>query len=218
MYRYARRGITFSQKELRDLSISAVVLTLCFTLQRYYGLWTSIAEYPGFFLNILLISFVAVITAFIFHELAHKYVAQKYGYWAEYRASYFFLAVALACALFLGFVFAAPGAVVIAGYLSRRENGIISVAGPLTNYFVALALTPFLLVHGLAGMLSPIAHLLVESIVVVNLFIAGFNMIPFGNLDGAKVLAWNWKVWLGTIIAIGSTFIIVFSVLNGWLT
>ncbi|MEM3444865.1 MAG: hypothetical protein QW115_02715 [Thermoplasmata archaeon] len=205
MYRYSKT-ITFSTKELKDLSISVLVLSLCFTLAVYYGRWYLLNG--PLFLQGFLISFVAVITAFVFHELAHKYVANRYGYWAEYRASYFFLAVAFVCSLFLGFVFAAPGAVVIAGYLSRRENGIISIVGPMTNYGVALALIPFFLLHIFCGVLQ----VLIETIIFVNLFIAGFNLIPFGNLDGAKVLAWDWKIWLISVIAIGVTFILTFFV------
>lgn len=207
MYRYSK-GITFSSKELKDLSISVLVLALCFTLARYYGKWLLIER--SAFLYIFLISFVAVITAFLFHELAHKYVANRYGYWAEYRASYFFLAVALVCSIFLGFVFAAPGAVVIAGYLSRKENGVISIAGPMTNFGVALALVPFFLLRTFSGILG----ILIETVIFVNLFIAGFNLIPFGNLDGAKVLAWNWKIWLFAVIAIGLTFFLTFFLLG----
>ncbi|MEM4307814.1 MAG: metalloprotease [Thermoplasmata archaeon] len=208
MYRYSK-SITFSTRELRDLSVSVVVLALCFTIARFYGNWVALIS-VSWFLYLFLASFVAVITAFVFHELAHKYVANRYGYWAEYRASYFFLAIALACSLFLGFVFAAPGAVVIAGYLSRRENGIISIAGPITNYVVALVLLPPFLLHLFSGFLA----YLIETVIFVNLFIAGFNLIPFGNLDGAKVLAWNWRIWLLALIAIGITFILAFFILS----
>lgn len=205
MYRY-RKSIKFSSRELRDLLISVVALSFCFTLARFYGrlgaLWSSL------FLYVFLISFVAVITAFVFHELAHKYVATRYGFWAEYRASYFFLAIALVCSIFLGFVFAAPGAVIIAGYLSRRENGVISIAGPLTNYGVAIAFLPLFLLGSFSGFFGT----LIETVIFVNLFIAGFNLIPFGNLDGAKVLAWNWKIWLITVAAIGLTFVFAFFV------
>ncbi|MCX8173264.1 MAG: hypothetical protein N3F63_01455 [Thermoplasmata archaeon] len=207
MYRYTK-AITFSSRELRDLSISVLVLSLGFTMARSWGTWIILTDWT-LFLYLFLISFVAVITAFVFHELAHKYVANRYGYWAEYRASYFFLLVALACALFLGFVFAAPGAVVIAGYLSRKENGIISISGPMTNYGVALALLPLFLTSAFSGFLGA----LIETVIFVNLFIAGFNLIPFGDLDGAKVLAWNWKIWLLAVAAVGVTFILAFFVL-----
>lgn len=202
MYRY-RRSITFSSTELKHLTISVLILTLSFTFASIYGRWQF--QNLATIQKTLLISFIAVLTAFLFHELAHKYTANRYGYWAEYRASYFFLILALACSLLLGFVFAAPGAVVIAGYLSRRENGIISIAGPLTNFAIALLFTPLIFLP-----LSQILIEIAESIVFVNLFIAGFNLIPFANLDGAKVFAWNWKIWLLSILAIVLAFIFIF--------
>ena len=49
---------------------------------------------------------------------------------------------------FFGFIFAAPGAVVIkASYIHPSKNGKISLAGPLTNIILALlffALIPLL--------------------------------------------------------------------------
>ncbi|MGB9636215.1 MAG: hypothetical protein ACPL1Y_03065 [Thermoplasmata archaeon] len=199
-YRY-RRGISFSSRELKDIMISVLVLTTCFTLARIWGAWNALDIQVA--IQLFMISFFAVLTAFLLHELAHKFTANYYGYWAEYRASYFFLLIAFACSLFLGFVFAAPGAVVIAGYLSRRENGIISAAGPFTNLMIAVILLPATFLLPLTGFLNAT----VGTVIYVNLFIAGFNMIPFGNIDGAKVLAWKWWVWLLMVIAICATFV-----------
>jgi Zn-dependent protease len=43
---------------------------------------------------------------------------------------------------FLGFVFAAPGAVHIKGYINKMQNGIFSLAGPLMNLILALVFLP----------------------------------------------------------------------------
>ena len=81
----------------------------------------------------------AGILAFVLHELAHKFTAIKFGFWAEFRKNNFMLLVAVALAALVGFVFAAPGATVIYNIrpdgrvISREENGKISAAGPLTN-------------------------------------------------------------------------------------
>ncbi|MDK2988251.1 MAG: hypothetical protein PWQ47_1389 [Methanothermococcus sp.] len=80
--------------------------------------------------------------------------------------------------------FIAPGAVYIyKDYLTSEENGLISIAGPLTN--VALAFV-FLILH--IPIISDIGYM-------VNIFLAAFNMIPIYPLDGAKVLNWNPVIW-----------------------
>ena len=72
------------------------------------------------------------------HELAHKIVAQRNGAWAEFRAYPLGLVLAVVSAL-LGFILAAPGAVYIQGAISRKQDGKISIAGPLTNLGLGLA-------------------------------------------------------------------------------
>jgi len=32
--------------------------------------------------------------------------------------------------------------------------------------------------------------------IIVNLFLAAFNLVPFGPLDGKTVIAWSKPVWL----------------------
>src|SRR5512138_1824638 len=107
-----------------------------------------------------LISFgIALLTVgigFILHEMAHKFTAIRYGYWAEFRKDNSMLLVAVALASLVGFVFAAPGATVIysndARGLSREENGKISAAGPVTNLILCI---PFaLILFGSGGLTS----------------------------------------------------------------
>lgn len=91
------------KSEIIDLALSLVALTIAFSVLGAKG----IPEMEIFF-----VSAVGVGTGFLLHELAHKFVAQRYGYWAEYQANYFGLVAVVAMA-FMGFIFAAPGAVMI---------------------------------------------------------------------------------------------------------
>ena len=59
------------------------------------------------------IALLTVGIGFILHEMAHKFTAIRYGYWAEFRKDNSMLLVAVALASLVGFVFAAPGATVI---------------------------------------------------------------------------------------------------------
>ena len=89
----------------------------------------------------------------------------------------------------MGFAFAAPGAVIIYGRPSRKENGIISLAGPLTNLilgglFLGISIPFFLFTINTVG-----SGLL--FIGLINLFIGCFNMLPVMPFDGAKI--WRWS-------------------------
>jgi len=102
---------------------------------------------------------------------------------------------------FLGFIIAAPGAVMISGPVGRRRNGKISMAGPLTNIVLALLffILSFLTVRGIInvpGIIKPVLFLGF----FINSLLALFNMIPLGNFDGRKVLTWNKVVYFSMLI------------------
>ena len=158
---------------------------------------------------------LAVGPAFLLHEIGHKVIAKKYGCWAEFRADPKGLQFGVILAFLLGFLFMAPGAVMVAGLVTRRQNGHIAVAGPLTNLGLFIIGIPlWTLILGLSGAFNitdlPLlstgsnAYLSGGSIVwqsmlidagvwwlSANLILGLFNMIPWGPLDGAKVREWN---------------------------
>jgi Zn-dependent protease len=119
----------------------------------------------------------------------HKFTAERYGYWAEFRTWTMGIVLALLTSS-LGFIFAAPGATYIRGLdVSDRQNGLISLAGPATNVVIAIV---FLLVGlGGTGLVGQVGNVGFQ----VNLFLALFNMLPVIPLDGAKVFHWNKVLW-----------------------
>ncbi|MFQ6127832.1 MAG: site-2 protease family protein [Thermoplasmata archaeon] len=192
--------IRFSNIEIQQITISILVLAVAFTivLSNPFSPSSSIT----YIAIIFVISLIAVLTGFLLHELAHKVLAQKYGCWAEYRMSTFGLLFALITAFFR-FVFAAPGAVHISGYISKEQSGKISAAGPLTNAVVAG------LFIGIALLIAPLAPSLIfipAFIAFINTFLAFFNMLPFPPLDGSKVIAWNFVSYVLILVLIGALF------------
>lgn len=144
-----------------------------------------------------LISMGTLGLGFVGHELSHRYMGRKFGCWAEFRLWPLGLVMALVLALVSGgsMIFAAPGAVYIVPRsfgsryeIGKRESGLISLSGPLTNMFVALF---FLIFRDFSGILSLIG----STGFSVNLWLAAFNLIPFGMMDGRKVFAWSPIIW-----------------------
>ena len=144
---------------------------------------------------------VAAITVgigFIFHEMGHKFLAQKYRCWAEFRSFDAMLGLAVLMSL-VGFIFAAPGAVMISGTVTRDRNGKISAAGPMMNIILALVFLGIgFLIPGLAE--NHIGASIVSYGFFINSFLALFNMIPVGNFDGSKILRWNKVVYGGMVV------------------
>lgn len=174
---------TFSRRELHDIFWSWLVITLAFTIVMAPG-----GLSPAIFV-IFIFSALTVGIGFIFHELAHRTMARHYGCHAEFRGFPNMWFIALASSL-MGFIFAAPGAVMISGHVDIRRNGIISLAGPVTNLVIAMI---FLMSVPVLGTLAVFGY-------QINGWLAFFNMIPFGGLDGSKVLRWNKGVYFAVML------------------
>ncbi|MFQ5837167.1 MAG: M50 family metallopeptidase [Thermoplasmata archaeon] len=201
----------FSRTELRHILLAVLALILAFTLFLSGGIFSS----PEGIVAGFIIASIAVPTGFLLHEMGHKVVAQRYGCWAEFRSYTYGLFLAVITA-FLGFIFAAPGAVVIGGNVDRRQNGIISAAGPLVNLGIGagfMALWLSLLGAGInpiiVGNMS--ALVLARWVALINLFLGAFNMIPFPPLDGSKVVRWNPGVYGLLLAAIVGLLVLLYT-------
>jgi len=184
----------FSSEEIRQIFISVLVLTIAFALVFTGGIY-GLTEDPIAFGYLLLPSLLAVSTAFLMHELAHKKVAQSYGCFAEYRMSTQGLFLAIITGL-IGFLFALPGAVYISGHIDRKQNAKISMAGPGTNMAIGAISLMFVYTAG-ETLLGAIASI----VAFVNLWLAVFNLLPIPPLDGSKILAWNIGYYILAIVA-----------------
>ena len=213
----------FSEIEKQHLLLATAAFTLALGFMAVRGLGgISTLGINTWIITLLLampVMLFAVGPAFILHEIGHKLVAKKYGCWAEFRADPKGLRFGIMLSFFLGFLFMAPGAVMVSGLLKRRYNGYIAVAGPLTNltlFIIGIPMWVFIL--GITGAfdLTNIAMLdngsrayvdgssiIWQSMLVdagvwwlsANLILGLFNMIPWGPLDGAKVKDWNEQVF-----------------------
>ncbi len=196
-----KQKLKFSRIEITDLLVAWIVIAIAFA---------NITVEPPFsfgnafllkYLKAFLISALTVGLAFLLHELAHKFVAQRYGCWAEFRANFQMLLFAIVIS-FLGVVFVAPGAVMIKGNVNKDKYGKISIAGIVVNLILAVLFLLLYFTH--VGLLKEIAL----TGMLINSWIAIFNLLPFWMFDGKKV--WNWNKFyyiLAVIIAIGFMFL-----------
>jgi Zn-dependent protease len=184
-----KQGITTSEKEIKDLLKAWLILGLAFAL---------VLEGPSFDIVMLKafgISLLTIGLGFLFHELAHKFLAQRYGCLAEFRSFDQMLMLSLLISIF-GVIFAAPGAVMIQGHLTKKQNGKISAAGPAMNIILALAFMPlFITQTGVLGEIGKYGF-------IINAWLALFNMIPFAMFDGKKV--WDWSKTAYALMAIAA--------------
>ena len=127
----------FSDEEKKHLLYATGAFTLALGFMAAGGLGGLSINGPStWILQILLsmpIMLIAVGPAFVLHEIGHKIIAKKNGCWAEFRADPKGLQFGVLISLFLGILFMAPGAVMVAGLVTRRQNGHIAIAGPLVN-------------------------------------------------------------------------------------
>ncbi|MBN2067425.1 MAG: site-2 protease family protein [Candidatus Diapherotrites archaeon] len=183
-------------RERNDLLISWVTLSLAFSLvisDSFLSLMGIAEAIP--------IAFLAVGTGFIFHEMAHRQMARKYGFHAEYRAWNFGLVFAFLLALISGgrFIFAAPGATYIfAQNISLKQNGKISIAGPTVNIIIG-----FILFFASLLAFDKFTFGLLFNAAWINFWFAFFNLLPIHPLDGGKVMAWSKAAWAAGIVTAG---------------
>jgi Zn-dependent protease len=182
------RHVYFSHKELKHILVAAaLVIGIGFSIGLYGNLFGGFL--PQWTWDMMAVFAVIMTASFLVHEIAHKVMAQKKNLWAEFRLTTWGAVLTLA-SVFLPFKVISPGAMMIAGSPNGEDLVKISLAGPTTNIIFSSALL------GFAFALHQNAFALVLFFAAyVNAFMAIFNLIPFGILDGFKIFSLNKKIW-----------------------
>ena len=154
----------------------------------------------------LLVSAPAVLIAITFHEFAHGYVAYKLGDDTAKRQGRLSLnplahldPIGTVLLLVAGFGWGKPVEVDPRNYTRKismeKGEALVSVAGPLTNFILAIVFTliycaiyKFADITFLASTVGKIIMLLVSAIVSINIGLGVFNLIPLPPLDGSKII------------------------------
>lgn len=157
-----------------------------------------------------IITLAILIFSAILHEIAHGFVAEKFGDPTARLAGRLtlnpkkhidpFMSILLPLMLVISgspVIFGAAKPVPIDPFNlkeGRKDIALVALAGPLTNIIIAI-LGSFLikLLPTFSNLLPPFLpstlYLLLANVVTLNLLLAIFNLLPIPPLDGSKVFA-----------------------------
>jgi Zn-dependent protease len=204
--------------EILDILFGFALIVLVFGFFQYITSDTN--RWWGFAIAAILVG-----TAFLPHELAHKFVAINKGQFARYilwvRGLLFTLLT-----LVIGIGLIVPGFVSIVPLkrqMDKKDLGMVALAGPATNAIIGSIslIIGFLTYSGyaanLVGPLAMIGLWGIPNIFILvaqfNGLIALFNCIPLWQLDGKKILSWN-KVVYFILVAINIAIVVPTFILN----
>ncbi len=192
----SKKNIYFGYTELKHLTLGTLLVV---------GVGLSIGASAGQEILNMLILAAILTTSFFIHEIAHKVIAQKSGLWAEFRLTLLGSMLTVVFMMLPGpFKIISPGAVMISGPAKQDDIGKISIAGPLTNIVLS---------SGFLGLsfIFPFYTWIFAVGALINSYIALFNLIPFGILDGFKIFNWNKTIWSVSFVLSAVLLIISYS-------
>jgi len=178
----------------------------------------SLMNYSSFDLLALLLTLPAVIIAITFHEYAHAFAADKLGDDTPRMQGRLNLnpishidPVGFMLLMFAGFGWGKPVQINPRNFNRdvRMDKGeaIVSIAGPLMNFILAIvsaivlgAIYMFAPATFLTNTVGNVIYILLQELVIINIGLGVFNLIPLPPLDGSKIfinfMPYNARRWI----------------------
>ena len=179
---------------------------------------SGIMSYSRIELLSILLTLPAVIIAITFHEYAHAFAADKLGDDTPRMQGRLNLnpmshldPVGFFLLMFAGFGWGKPVQINPRNFNRnvRMDKGeaIVSIAGPLMNFILAIvsaiilaAVYMFANTSFLTLTVGNIIYILLQELVIINIGLGVFNLIPLPPLDGSKIfinfLPYNARRWI----------------------
>jgi len=146
--------------------------------------------------EILLGRVIGLVIGFTLHEWAHAYSAYRLGDMTAYRQGRLTLdprahiePIGIILALIAGFGWARPVPVNPSAFYPNETRGfvIVSLAGPLMNLLIAAIVGTLIRVMIAAGIMSGFLYTVLATVVLFNIVLFLFNLIPLAPLDGYRI-------------------------------
>jgi hypothetical protein len=195
-----KQYFSFKKKEFRDLFVTAIFIGFVFSFTEW---GVDVFDlYSGFYawFNAFLVAVLAV----LFRIAVQKTFAVYLGYKANYGIWMIGLLAGLFAVFFTnGFLLIAiPGTVSVVLIerfrlgkrrqgLMRRDEALIAFSGPLASIILAM------IFQGISGIA---AGPLVQKVVLVNMWMAVYTVLPIPYLDGFKIFYYSRTLGLFSVL------------------
>lgn len=149
-------------------------------------------------ISLFILILAALIFSLSFHEFGHAFAAKLFGDDTAQRMGRLTLnpivhidPIGLLMVIMVGFGYAKPVLTDPRNYTSIWAQLVVAAAGPIANLIIAIVAYNLFLYGTSAGwesLSNPGAIQFISILVIVNLVLMVFNLIPIGPLDGHYIL------------------------------
>jgi len=183
-----------AMKEVAQLAVSVILVSLVGLSLIGYG---SILFISPYLITLYIAGFAL---SYLLHELAHRIVARRNNVKAYFKLDPIGSLLTLVSAIpMLPIKFIAPGAVVLTSPTTMKVVGSTAFWGPATNIVISIILYISSIISR-SIFISPLLSAILLILAKFNAFIAFFNLLPFGPLDGLKIIKWSITRWIVAIV------------------
>ncbi len=146
--------------------------------------------------EILLGRVIGLVIGFTLHEWAHAFTAYRLGDNTAYRQGRLTLdprahiePLGIILALIAGFGWARPVPINPRAFYPHETRGlvIVSLAGPVMNLIIAAVFGSAIRLLSAAGMMPGFLYTVLATVVLFNIVLFLFNLIPLAPLDGYRI-------------------------------
>lgn len=164
-------------------------------------LWTMIdlLKTPELLLAFILLLIIPLLFSIAFHELAHGFVAYKFGDMTPKIMGRLTLnpfahldVLGTILLLVVGLGWAKPVIININNIPNQTKQMLVALAGPASNFLLALifGIIISVLENDFSFASNHFVILLFHMVVKINIGLALFNLLPIPPMDGSRIISW----------------------------